>query len=464
MMYKSIHLFIALLFSIQTPVLMGLEVTLEGKGINTRYMGPSVKDDEMIDGGYLTSGSTINIPDKYIDFKNDLDSKGRLRLNYALSRWLQDETAKPRPGLYNFREGSKIKREWFFPLQKGSKVKKGSHYSDSLTNYVALDYLIRSKGKINGKIKREGKEYELAPGSLQALRQSNVPKYVAENKRRTRKSIGLQVRTPAQVFNSNNGSFSQSYSNINSLLNAQEGQEFLQCKNPTLGSENQCQNLSTDLVDLPYKSYFVHARNRVGSYIQWIKPMAQYIQAQTGLPASLIISQSGHETGWGTSGPFLRSTALFGHSCRVQGEVRQFHVKVGNIDKRFTAICGHNRPKNEGGYYYQFETPEDSVLAYVYNLLFNTNRNHYPGLRRELAHLRTYDPAGVLPFTEALRNIPAYASDRLYFQKVSNVNRSFSVSSADSNTCQECLQYLVENGARSSIAPLASASPQSAIN
>lgn len=108
-------------------------------------------------------------------------------------------------------------------------------------------------------------------------------------------------------------------------------------------------------------------RTYVKKFINMVAPLAVYLQDETGMPSSVIISQWILETGWGKSKNLERANNISGHSCFSKGAEKAFRIP---FYKKFTAEC--SKPRPEGDYYLVFDNVFESAMAYIYNLLYTS--------------------------------------------------------------------------------------------
>jgi uncharacterized FlgJ-related protein len=96
------------------------------------------------------------------------------------------------------------------------------------------------------------------------------------------------------------------------------------------------------------------------AFINWMKPHALRIQAQTGLPAAVLVAQAIEESGWGKSG-LAKKGNLFGIRC----ERRTYYYQPQGL-----STDTHKEPKGTGCKYgyTTFDKPEDSIYAYATKL------------------------------------------------------------------------------------------------
>lgn len=226
----------------------------------------------------------------------------------------------------------------------------------------------------------------------------------------------------------------------------------------TKDGEDQCKDVHYDLENLPrdyFTSGFCKQRHcdsnaRVRAFAEYMAPIAQYFQAKTGFPASVMIAQAMLETGYGTSFLFNRKEALFGESCTRYGAqvVRQFEIG----DTQFTSrgSCVTHRPANEGYFYVSFDSKESSVASYIHNLLIDKRTERtYLGVRQEVEKARATDSIAVASWQKVLPHLRRYATNPNYVGELSGTIRRYGLEKYDKNSCQTCIEQR-ENSKRMS--------------
>ena len=175
-------------------------------------------------------------------------------------------------------------------------------------------------------------------------------------------------------------------------------------------------------------------------------PIAQYFQAKTGFPASVMIAQAMLETGYGTSFLFNRKEALFGESCTRYGSqvIREFNIGKEKFVSK--GSCVTSRPVNEVFYYVSFDSKESSVASYIHNLLIDKRTERtYPGVRQEVQKARASDPSGVASYQKILPHLRRYATNPNYIGELSGTIRRYGLEQYDKNSCQTCIEQRENN-------------------
>ncbi len=181
------------------------------------------------------------------------------------------------------------------------------------------------------------------------------------------------------------------------------------------------------------------------AFINWLKPAALYIQAQTGLPASIIIGQAAVETGWGTSTNFTKRNSMFGHSC-WNGASQTGQTQIGPNHYTWKGDCAANRPANEGGKYLVFANKENSLLAYLQNILMS--RGRYKGVQAEVKRASTGESPGIGDWSTIIKDIAAsgYAADKNYMMTVGGAITNQRLDQLNGGDCQICIHQQRKNG------------------
>jgi|GEM_PF-5866201 len=187
------------------------------------------------------------------------------------------------------------------------------------------------------------------------------------------------------------------------------------------------------------------ANSNKQAFIEWLKPAALFIQAQTGLPASIIIAQAALETAWGTSANFRNRNSMFGHSCWNNAS-QTGEAQIGPNRYAWKGDCAADRPANEGGKYLVFPNKENSLLAYLQNIL--RSRGRYQGVQAETQRARTGEPPGVANWTTVIKDIAAsgYAADNGYMMKVGGIIQNYGLDKLNGGDCQLCVHQQRKNG------------------
>lgn len=128
---------------------------------------------------------------------------------------------------------------------------------------------------------------------------------------------------------------------------------------------------------------------RKKAFIEWMKPYALQIQAETGFPASVMIAKSGYESGWGSSGN-ARKGNLFGIAC----EHKTYRYKPG---------AKYEEAKTDGcsGSYSTFKDGRSSIVAFADKIMweqqFASLYTEIRGAARASVQSGTVDSGKILP-------------------------------------------------------------------
>lgn len=208
---------------------------------------------------------------------------------------------------------------------------------------------------------------------------------------------------------------------------------------------NQCKDIRLDMVNLP-SNYFqkLPEGEKQKQFIQWMTPVAQYIQATTGFPASVMIAQAMIESGSATSYMFTRGHAMFGHTCQGYGSRTTKVIPTTHVSG--SGICTIVRA-SDGRQFLSFDSPESSVVSYIHNLLYD-NHNFYNGIRSVVAQARAKDPAGVASWRDIVNNLKGYAEEGTYRRDVTAKIQQYGLDKLDKSSCQSCIQQKINSQPR----------------
>lgn len=347
---------------------------------------------------YLGMGSVVEIPDQFVV----RDQYQKLDLQATLEKWRNSSLQESRPinttfeGL--FKEDTRTSTA--FPIKIVSARGTSSNFNKRDSYFMDLQYLLNAPDSFR----------EIQSPSLRQTNNRGQSLFLSEL---TAKPVGL-------VCNQ------EGMNNCGTVLPVFQGK-----------AEND-------------KDYFrkLGRKNnsaKVQEYIEYIKPIAQYAEALTGFPASVLIAQSIIETGAGMSAQFRNNNGLFGFSCRKRkrNNTWQQEFEVSGVKLGFQASCSSPRPANEGGHYYVFPSREDSVWAFIYNYLYS-EKPRFKAVRSAVHKAKEQSPNGVAHWRDVVNKISGYAqSDSGYRAALTNLisNKKYGLEQLDykSNSCQMCL-------------------------
>lgn len=430
---KALYFVIGGLF-IVTPPAWSLVVQINN-GINARYRDGKVVSNVGKEGTrfVLKPKSLIEIDDKYVIRKN-----GRVDFKATFRNWKSDKNGGCELNKIAFTP----RWDYYCPLkviQQGphSRLKENTDEVFLAVDYMAkYDYMtVVDDGYLNqvkASVSEETQEIEQAE-----LKAEEAP---------TKSNEVATVLNPSYPK-----SEPQEPSFTGRLLEDVSGsQQGLSCRQESdqaarsgLSQTNTCEEVKMQLAPIDSNKFrqIPAGRRRAQAFVDWIKPMAQYFQAKTGMPASVIVAQAALETGWGTSYLFRRDNSMFGHSCWSQGQRRSFSLKTGDEELKARGTCARQRP--EGGYYLRFESHEDSVLAYLNNLL-QADNNYYNELRASIKRARSENPLQPAQYQDVTAGLSNYASSS-YPAYIRKMIRQFNLDELDQSDCQKCLTLAGRN-------------------
>jgi hypothetical protein len=174
-------------------------------------------------------------------------------------------------------------------------------------------------------------------------------------------------------------------------------------------------------------NFGVRGRASQDRFIEWVRPLALRIQAITGLPASLLITQAGMESGFGVDSVYRRKNNLMGITCDLKNEprVRSYAIDLGDgVVHRFTAGCQWQR-STFPTHFRVFEKPEQSILVWAYALITNPATQRQYGTLRDLAAegRRTGTPLASSRFISALGKYAVEGDYRSALRAIYRVRR-----------------------------------------
>jgi hypothetical protein len=204
-----------------------------------------------------------------------------------------------------------------------------------------------------------------------------------------------------------------------------------------VGGENKCPMAELKFPPIP-NGGFNSSDASHQAFVKWMTPVALYIQAKSGMPAAVIIAQAAQETGFGTSNRFRNYNSLFGHSCWRLGSSQRGSVQLGDKNFSWAGGCDSSRPSAEGGSYLSFHTREESVLAYLSNIL---QSGHYSRAASTIARAKQDGSPGVANADTVAQQIASagYALDGGYGRALNKTMNSYNLRAMDNNVCQSCV-------------------------
>ena len=454
---------IALLFLVSASV-SALEVYMNADGVHLRvadfknnmaYNYDYLSREQSLKNRtfYLPRGAKLNIPDMYVIKGAD----GKPDIQKSVARWYEEEKSAVRELRHN--DNGSVAKSNLGSDEKGNFMAVSTHGLNEMnpnmdlpkkypTAYVDFQSLVKYNSKALSLTPVEAASAGPAVSRPTISGPTMSQKISAIQFRPEDLAAQKIVSSPTVRTESVPQPEVQSTKASNSDLS-------LMC---VIQGVNQCENVHYDLQTLK-KDHFTSefcrkghcdTQKRVKAFAEYMAPIAQYFQAKTGLPASVMIAQAMIETYYGTSYLFNNKEALFGESCMKYGTQKSRSYNIENVSYNTKGACNSLRPKNEGGYYVTFDSKESSVASYIHNVLYDhSTRNIYGGVRQAVKEARAQDPTAVASWQKVVPHLKRYAVDSSYVGKISSTIRNLRLEQYDKNSCQNCIQQR-ENNKRTS--------------
>jgi uncharacterized FlgJ-related protein len=173
-------------------------------------------------------------------------------------------------------------------------------------------------------------------------------------------------------------------------------------------------------------------------FIDWIKPVALYLQGVTGMPASLFIAQAGHASEWGASPAFRNNNNIFKHMCWLPKSTLTGEVDLGGKKFSYKATCGVEKTFGSMGRPFKFPSREDSILAYLHLILTSPSKN-YRAFQDELKRGLKALPPHQASFRAAGAVLNAFSADAKYVAQIQSVIQVEKLAVLDVPGCWFCL-------------------------
>lgn len=173
-------------------------------------------------------------------------------------------------------------------------------------------------------------------------------------------------------------------------------------------------------------------------FAEWIRPVALYVQATTGMPASVFIAQAGLASEWGASPEFRNNNNLFKHKCWVPNSVITGEIELGGRKFTYKGTCGTEKIFNQVGRPLKFATREESVLAYLHVLLFSPSK-YYRNLQEELKRGLKHVPVRQASFRSVAGVLNSFSPDNKYVGLLQMAIQQEKFATYDNPACWQCL-------------------------
>jgi len=173
-------------------------------------------------------------------------------------------------------------------------------------------------------------------------------------------------------------------------------------------------------------------------FIDWLKPMAEYIQITKGIPAAISIAQAIQETGWGRSDLFRAGRALFGQICGRSKRTSISSVSLGGQENKFTGRCIYKT--GDGQMSKTFARIGEGYLSYVRNL-FSPRHSYYKDFVSLVNKTKAENPYSSPDWQEALVHLKNYNGSNYLKSIKGQVNLSKNrLKELEQSPCQKCLE------------------------
>lgn len=174
-------------------------------------------------------------------------------------------------------------------------------------------------------------------------------------------------------------------------------------------------------------------------FIEWIKPLALYIQGVTGLPASVFIAQAGLASEWGGSPAFRNNNNIFKHMCWVPKSTIEGEVQIGKLKIPYKGTCGVEKTFGNIGRPYKFATREESIAAYLHFVLSSSSKQYKP-FQEELKRGLKSRKVQMVGYKNASGVLGVYSHDPKYLGQLQSVIAAEKISELDmADGCWKCL-------------------------
>lgn len=173
---------------------------------------------------------------------------------------------------------------------------------------------------------------------------------------------------------------------------------------------------------------------RQEKFLAWMKPVAAYVQAQTGLPLSITIAQAALASDWGTSIAFTKHKNIFKLTCWQTKTVLNGEITLGGKTLTYTARCSADKAAGQVGKIMTFATREESLYAYL-GMVLSSPAKIYRPVQEHLKHALTTVPPRPPSFRGIGAMMAPFSPEPSY---VASVNRAIQLNKIDENEAVPC--------------------------
>lgn len=399
----------------------------------------------------IARGTVVELPDQFAVY----DSEGKLNLKETLSKWRLEAAGANKPEYVKLYQDNNKESTYAYayPVKIVTSQTWSKKISKSENLFMALGY-IAEHGKFKYPASAQPQTVASPVAAPVVVRPSvpvtsmspavaTTPERVPAKVQETRRFVAPPPVESSAVVPSAPTTIARGY-----------GEAKLRCeiRAVPVGKElpvslqanaNNCSGVVPRLAPIADDHFRkMSANKRVEAFAEYLTPIAQYIQALTGFPASVLIAQAGIETGWGTSSLFRRHNGLFGKSCWRKGSRLNTSFSMSGVDVAFRGNCAVDRPAGEGGQYYVYDEREDSVWAYMYNVMYD-DHSFYNGIRKDIQSARRQSPTAVADWQKVADGLKYYSiQGNKYIATIKQTIRNHDLDKIDrqNNSCQQCME------------------------
>ncbi len=197
--------------------------------------------------------------------------------------------------------------------------------------------------------------------------------------------------------------------------------------------------------------------SRQEKFVAWMKPVAMYVHATTGLPLSITIAQAGLSSEWGTSLAFTKHNNIFKITCWQPKTLLNGEVVLGGKKFTYSGRCSTDKAAGQVGKIMTFASREESFLAYL-GMLLNSHSKLFKPVQDHLKHALATVPPRPPSFRGVGSMLAAFSPDPSY---VAALHRSIQMNKIDENEGVPCWVCLRDKS-RPSASPTPVAAPPAA--
>lgn len=455
--------FFSLFLLLASTLALGIEVQLS-QNMNIRYP----EGTNMVRTGLLRQGSVVRIPKVF----EVIGSNGRVDLQATLRRW---EESQSHQGVGTYRYKDSRGREFqdkFYPIEIVSAAPGSSLPEGAQSLYMAMDFLNRRGNAMVMDISRDAPLTTPEPELARPIPPVPRPRPEMANalppERQEPVAIEMESLPPPrpaqyiptlpepqtiseEALASSSPTMSASLpSQVPEVVWSDYNNPGLSCRAESPGggaAPLTCEGVraSFQLPNNDSRYFYTLRNNRQREFIEFMAPVAQYVQAETGLPASVLIAMAIEETGWGGSYGFRHRKNIFAMTCarNAHGQVFQNNLNMGHSRVSYRAICGDGNRNDSARRFLHYDKLEDNVFHSIFNMLYSGQQAHRPSpykpIRDAIHNARSNNPHGSARWQDVVWGLEPWAPRQNYPRKISGIIQRYNLERYDNNPCQQCL-------------------------